>query len=103
MIKLSLFTAYLAVALLSVSPAAFAAETTRVKPTAKDKTTTGTAKSGKVLNNKNCPVSGHASGSMQKGSFVEYKGYKIGLCCDGCKEEFMKNPDAYLEKAKKNQ
>jgi len=102
MIKLSLLTACLAVALVSASPASFAAETAKAKPTAKDKSTTGTAKSKKVLN-KNCPVSGHASGSMQKDSYVDYKGYKIGLCCDGCKEEFMKNPDAYLEKAKKNQ
>ena len=100
--KLPLFSACLAIALVAVTPSAFAAEG-KAKSSSKDKSTTGTAKSGKVLNNKNCPVSGHASGSMQKGSYVDYKGYKIGLCCDGCKEEFMKNPDAYLEKAKKNQ
>lgn len=49
--------------------------------------------------NKNCPVSGQPVGSMQKGSFVVHNGYKVGLCCDGCKTAFKKNADELLAKA----
>lgn len=70
---------------------------------AKEGKTTGTEQAKiKVLNNAKCPVSNEAAGSMQKGSSVDYKGYRIALCCNGCKEEFAKNPDAFLEKAKKD-
>ena len=87
------YVAVLVAAVLACAPLAMAGEgTTGTKEAAKLK----------VLNNKNCPISNHAAGSMQKGSFVDYKGYRLGLCCDGCKEEFNKNPDAYLEKAKKD-
>jgi len=49
------------------------------------------------LNNKTCPVSGKAVGSMQKGSKVDYKGYEVGLCCDGCIRKFNENADTYLQ------
>lgn len=51
----------------------------------------------KPINNPNCPVSGHPVGSMQKGSNVVYKGYQVGLCCDGCIGRFNQNADAYLQ------
>ncbi len=53
----------------------------------------------KAAGNANCPVSGHPVGSMQPGSHVVYKGYKVGLCCDSCKERFMGDADANLQKA----
>lgn len=51
-----------------------------------------------VLNNADCPISGKATGSMEKGANVVYKGYKVGLCCTGCTEKFNADPDAYLSK-----
>jgi hypothetical protein len=71
---------------------------------AKDTTataSTGSKKSGKVvaLGNKMCPISNHPAGSMVPDASVTYKGYKVGLCCNECKAEFMKDPDANLKKA----
>lgn len=53
----------------------------------------------KPANNANCPVGGAPVGSMQPGSHIIYKGYNVGLCCDGCKAKFNSNPEAYLAKA----
>lgn len=53
----------------------------------------------KNAGNANCPVGGSPVGSMQAGSHIVYKGYKVGLCCDGCKGRFMQDPDTYLRKA----
>jgi hypothetical protein len=70
-----------------------------------DKTTSGTAgdssSSGtvKLIGNKNCPVSNMPVGSMEPGAAIVYKGYKIGLCCSGCKATFNKDPETYLKKA----
>ena len=53
----------------------------------------------KEVGNKRCPISGAPVGSMQKGSHVDYNGYRVGLCCDGCKKAFMAKADESLKKA----
>ncbi len=74
----------------------------KAKPADKSTTATAGAASAdaKEVNNKNCPVSGAAVGSMQAGSHIVYKGHKIGLCCDGCIGKFNADPDKYLQVAK---
>ncbi len=52
-----------------------------------------------VVNNAHCPVAGSAIGSMGEGTSVDYKGYKVSLCCAGCTAKFNANPDAYLNAA----
>lgn len=44
-----------------------------------------------------CPVFG---GEINKDIYVDYKGKRIYFCCEGCDEEFKKNPEKYLEKMK---
>jgi hypothetical protein len=51
------------------------------------------------VGNKKCPISGEPVGSMEKGAHVDYKGYRVGLCCSGCKEKFLANADQYLKTA----
>lgn len=53
----------------------------------------------KLANNALCPISGKPVGSMEKDAHVDYKGYRVGLCCMGCPSKFMQNPDANLQKA----
>lgn len=64
-------------------------------------TTSGTASDtqAKEVGNKRCPISGQPVGSMQKGSHIDYNGYRVGLCCESCKKAFMKKADANLKKA----
>lgn len=78
------------------NPDAYLGEVLKAK---KAKSSTDEALNTKVtpVNNANCPVSGQPVGSMQKGSNVVYKGYQVGLCCDGCIERFNQNADAYLQ------
>jgi len=42
-----------------------------------------------------CPVMG---GTINKAIFTEYKGKRVYFCCPGCKPEFEKNPEKYLDK-----
>jgi YHS domain-containing protein len=42
-----------------------------------------------------CPVMG---GKINKESFIDYKGRRIYMCCDGCKAGFNENPAKYLAK-----
>jgi len=44
-----------------------------------------------------CPVSGKPSNPEV---FTEYNGEKVYFCCEGCKEEFEKNPEKYMDKDK---
>lgn len=45
------------------------------------------------LNNKICP----GTGEKVKGKeFINYNGVKIGICCAGCDEDFLKDPDKTL-------
>ena len=63
---------------------------------AKSDTSTKTAGAQKV-----CPVSGEKLGSMGTPFEFTYKGQKIKLCCDGCKDDFDKDPQKYLAKMPK--
>ena len=43
--------------------------------------------------NKLCPISGEpVSGT----SFVEYQGKRYGLCCPGCKQMFLADPEKHI-------
>lgn len=42
-----------------------------------------------------CPV---MAGAINKDIFTEYKGKKVYFCCAGCKQEFEKQPEKYLDK-----
>jgi hypothetical protein len=53
----------------------------------------------KLAKNAVCPISGEAVGSMEKDAHVDYKGYRVGLCCTGCASKFKQNADASLAKA----
>lgn len=57
------------------------------------------ATAARPVGNANCPVSGHTVGSMQKGAHVDYNGYQVGLCCNGCTGRFNKNAEKNLQEA----
>ena len=59
----------------------------------------GAATEIKEAGNTVCPITGSKVGSMEKGAHVDYKGYRVGLCCNGCKEKFLAAPDENLKKA----
>ena len=42
-----------------------------------------------------CPVFG---GEVNKDIYVDYKGKRIYFCCEGCDDEFKKNPGKYMKK-----
>jgi len=42
-----------------------------------------------------CPVQG---GNINKDLFVDYNGKRIYFCCDGCPQEFRKDPAKYMKK-----
>jgi YHS domain-containing protein len=44
-----------------------------------------------------CPVSGEKLGEMGKPFTFEYKDQEVKLCCKGCKKDFDKNPEKYLQ------
>lgn len=52
----------------------------------------------KLVNNTKCPISGEAVGSMEEDAHVDYKGYRVGLCCPGCVDKFLKDGEANLKK-----
>jgi YHS domain-containing protein len=45
-----------------------------------------------------CPVMG---GEINKSLFVDYKGKRIFVCCEGCLEKLKKNPEKYIKKLEK--
>ncbi len=45
-----------------------------------------------------CPVGGGRLGSMDKPPSYDVKGRKVFLCCDGCKDRLLDDPDTYLAK-----
>ncbi|MDV6031421.1 MAG: hypothetical protein F9B45_15230 [Phycisphaera sp. RhM] len=45
-----------------------------------------------------CPVSGEMLGVMGKPEKMEVKGQTVWICCDGCKEKLLAEPDKYLAK-----
>jgi YHS domain-containing protein len=42
-----------------------------------------------------CPVLG---GNINKQYYADYKGKRIYFCCAGCDQEFLKNPEKYMQK-----
>jgi Cu(I)/Ag(I) efflux system membrane fusion protein len=50
---------------------------------------------------KTCPVSDEELGSMGTPIKVEVKGRTVFLCCKGCKNKLLANPDTYLAKLDK--
>ena len=45
-----------------------------------------------------CPVMG---GTIDKKLFVDYKGKRTYVCCEGCLAKLRKNPEKYLKKLEK--
>ncbi len=48
-----------------------------------------------------CPVSDEMLGTMGAPEKVEVNGQSVWICCDGCKEKLLADPDKYLAKLKK--
>ena len=45
-----------------------------------------------------CPVSGEMLGTMGAPKKVDVKGQPVWICCDGCKDRLLADPDKYLAK-----
>ena len=45
-----------------------------------------------------CPVSGEMLGTMGKPEKVEVEGQQVWICCDGCKDKLLAEPDKYIAK-----
>ena len=45
-----------------------------------------------------CPVTGEMLGTMGEPKKVEVKGQQVWICCDGCKDKLLADPDKYLAK-----
>ena len=56
---------------------------------------TGKAMSHKLKPQTTCPVMG---GDINKNLYVDYKGKRIYVCCEGCLETLKKNPEKYIKK-----
>lgn len=52
-------------------------------------------------NQKVCPVSGEPLGAMGAPVKLDVKGQPVFICCEGCKDKILSNPDEYLAKLKK--
>jgi YHS domain-containing protein len=65
--------------------------------------TTGLSEADRKLVEKQkiCPVSGQRLGSMGAPFKLTYKDRVVFLCCEGCKEDFEKEPEKYLAKLDK--
>ena len=48
-----------------------------------------------------CPVTGEMLGSMGPPKKVDVNGQPVGICCEGCREELLTNPDKYLSMLKR--
>ena len=48
-----------------------------------------------------CPVSGEMLGSMGVPEKVDVNGQPVWICCDGCKDKLLADPDKYLAKLAK--
>jgi hypothetical protein len=51
-----------------------------------------------VLKQQRCPVSGEMLGSMGAPKKIDVNGQFVWICCDGCKDNLLADPDTYLEK-----
>lgn len=45
-----------------------------------------------------CPVSGEMLGSMGAPKKVDVGGRSVWICCDGCRDKLLTNPEEYLSK-----
>ncbi len=45
-----------------------------------------------------CPVSGEMLGVMGEPEKMEVEGQTVWICCDGCKDKLLADPDKYLAK-----
>ncbi|EGF24912.1 MULTISPECIES: hypothetical protein [Rhodopirellula] len=45
-----------------------------------------------------CPVSGEMLGTMGAPEKVDVDGKSVWICCDGCKDKLLADPDKYLAK-----
>ena len=54
----------------------------------------------KPVTNKLCPVSG---GPVSEKYRAEYKGQYVYVCCEGCVNEFKKNPEPFVAKMSKEE
>ena len=45
-----------------------------------------------------CPVSGEMLGTMGAPEKVDVNGQPVWICCDGCKDKLLADPDKYLAK-----
>lgn len=48
-----------------------------------------------------CPVSGAMLGTMGAPEKVDVNGQPVWICCDGCKDKLLADPDKYLAKLAK--
>lgn len=48
-----------------------------------------------------CPVSDEMLGTMGAPQKVAVNGQQVWICCDGCKDKLLANPEEYLAKLKK--
>jgi len=48
-----------------------------------------------------CPVSGEELGSMGPPIKLDVKGQPVFICCDGCRDKLLANPEEYLAKLQK--
>ncbi len=55
---------------------------------------------GEFVGNETCPVSGERIDENMKVTY-EYKGKVYNFCCQGCVEEFKRDPEKYIEKIEK--
>lgn len=47
-----------------------------------------------------CPVSGEMLGTMGAPEEVDVSGKSVWICCDGCKDKLLADPEKYLAKLK---
>lgn len=48
-----------------------------------------------------CPVSGEMLGVMGEPEKIDVNGQSVWICCDGCKDKLLADPDKYLAKLNK--
>lgn len=49
-----------------------------------------------------CPVTDQMLGSMGPPRKVDVNGQTVWICCEGCEEKLLSDPETYLAKIKKN-
>lgn len=48
-----------------------------------------------------CPVTGEMLGTMGAPEKIDVNGKSVWICCDGCKDKLLADPDKYLAKLKR--